>query len=335
MARRAASRSTRSRRGVRGGTPRSALCGEAHLLGGDLDAGAAPVRGDVQRGDRDGQHRHDRDQRGRARVAGDGRRTVARSGRARGSWRSATIDEHRMHDYAMSAARVRRRGPTGVASRRPERDEPPARAGDASSTDVHVRAALARRAAPAAARQGVRRDRPTRQRLGTCCARSTTSSCTGPTSGALVDEVAELRQTLAAPTPDGAAGGPPLSPAELRLLPYLQTHLTVPRDRRSAVRLPQHRPVAGRLDLPQARRLVAERRGATGDGDRTARRVDRTAPAPTAPTPRRCRSRAPSPGSVRRRPRQGSPTMATTPISTSTISAALAPASTAASAWAP
>jgi LuxR family transcriptional regulator, maltose regulon positive regulatory protein len=49
-----------------------------------------------------------------------------------------------------------------------------------------------------------------------------------PNLGALVDDVAELRQTLAAPLPGGAAGGPPVSPAELRLLPYLQTHLTVP-----------------------------------------------------------------------------------------------------------
>ena len=49
-----------------------------------------------------------------------------------------------------------------------------------------------------------------------------------PNLGALVDDVAELRQTLTAPMPGGAAGGPPLSPAELRLLPYLQTHLTVP-----------------------------------------------------------------------------------------------------------
>ena len=59
-----------------------------------------------------------------------------------------------------------------------------------------------------------------------------------PSLGALVDEVSELRQTLAATVPGGAAGGPPLSPAELRLLPYLQTHLTVPE-------------IAGRLFLSQ------------------------------------------------------------------------------------
>jgi len=49
-----------------------------------------------------------------------------------------------------------------------------------------------------------------------------------PRVGALVEEVSELRQTLAETVPGGAATGPPLSPAELRLLPYLQTHLTVP-----------------------------------------------------------------------------------------------------------
>jgi LuxR family transcriptional regulator, maltose regulon positive regulatory protein len=49
-----------------------------------------------------------------------------------------------------------------------------------------------------------------------------------PSVGELLDQVSELRQTLAATVPGRAAGGPPLSPAELRLLPYLQTHLTVP-----------------------------------------------------------------------------------------------------------
>ena len=59
-----------------------------------------------------------------------------------------------------------------------------------------------------------------------------------PSLGTLVDEVAALRQTLSTAVPGGTAGGPPLSPAELRLLPYLQTHLTVPE-------------IAGRLFLSQ------------------------------------------------------------------------------------
>lgn len=46
-----------------------------------------------------------------------------------------------------------------------------------------------------------------------------------PTLGALVDEVATLRTMIAAHT-DSPLGTSPLSPAELRVLPYLQTHLT-------------------------------------------------------------------------------------------------------------
>jgi LuxR family maltose regulon positive regulatory protein len=49
-----------------------------------------------------------------------------------------------------------------------------------------------------------------------------------PALGALIDEVEEFRRVLAA-TATGAAGKSPLTPAELRLLPYLQTHLTADR----------------------------------------------------------------------------------------------------------
>lgn len=47
-----------------------------------------------------------------------------------------------------------------------------------------------------------------------------------PDLGTLVDQVADLRTALAA-APTASSGGPPLTPAELRLLPYLQTHLTI------------------------------------------------------------------------------------------------------------
>lgn len=48
-----------------------------------------------------------------------------------------------------------------------------------------------------------------------------------PDLGVLVDQVADFKNVMAS---DGAAvaGGSPLTPAELRLLPYLQTHLTLP-----------------------------------------------------------------------------------------------------------
>jgi LuxR family maltose regulon positive regulatory protein len=47
-----------------------------------------------------------------------------------------------------------------------------------------------------------------------------------PALGTLIDEVDEFRRTVTSSTAPGAAGPLPLSPAELRLLPYLQTHLT-------------------------------------------------------------------------------------------------------------
>jgi LuxR family maltose regulon positive regulatory protein len=47
-----------------------------------------------------------------------------------------------------------------------------------------------------------------------------------PALGVLVDEVSELRGILAQGAYVAASGATPLTPAELRLLPYLQTHLT-------------------------------------------------------------------------------------------------------------
>lgn len=47
-----------------------------------------------------------------------------------------------------------------------------------------------------------------------------------PALGTLIDEVEEFRRVLASSAATGAVGRSPLTPAELRLLPYLQTHLT-------------------------------------------------------------------------------------------------------------
>jgi LuxR family maltose regulon positive regulatory protein len=47
-----------------------------------------------------------------------------------------------------------------------------------------------------------------------------------PALGALIGEVDDFRRTLASSAAIGADGRLPLTPAELRLLPYLQTHLT-------------------------------------------------------------------------------------------------------------
>jgi LuxR family maltose regulon positive regulatory protein len=48
-----------------------------------------------------------------------------------------------------------------------------------------------------------------------------------PALGVLVDQVEKVRQTVAASAQVGATGATPLTGAELRLLPYLQTHLTI------------------------------------------------------------------------------------------------------------
>jgi LuxR family maltose regulon positive regulatory protein len=48
-----------------------------------------------------------------------------------------------------------------------------------------------------------------------------------PRLGALLDEVADLRRILTASPQVAVAGSSPLTSAELRLLPYLQTHLTI------------------------------------------------------------------------------------------------------------
>jgi LuxR family maltose regulon positive regulatory protein len=48
-----------------------------------------------------------------------------------------------------------------------------------------------------------------------------------PALGSLVDEVSEFRRILTSSREAGTVGRSPLTPAELRLLPYLQTHLTI------------------------------------------------------------------------------------------------------------
>ena len=48
-----------------------------------------------------------------------------------------------------------------------------------------------------------------------------------PELGALVDQVEDFSNLMSSIERSGWTGGPPLTPAELRLLPYLQTHLTI------------------------------------------------------------------------------------------------------------
>jgi LuxR family maltose regulon positive regulatory protein len=48
-----------------------------------------------------------------------------------------------------------------------------------------------------------------------------------PDLGALINQVSEFRAIVTSSAYMGATGGSPLTPAELRLLPFLQTHLTI------------------------------------------------------------------------------------------------------------
>jgi LuxR family transcriptional regulator, maltose regulon positive regulatory protein len=137
----------------------------------------------------------------------------------------ATIDEKRMHDYVISvlafagSARLAlHHGDLNEAHRQLARAmrARPAATYVLPFVAVRLRLQLAKVylaiADPATARQLLREiDDILRQR---------------PALGTFVAEAEELRRVLASSAATGAAGISPLTPAELRLLPYLQTHLT-------------------------------------------------------------------------------------------------------------
>ena len=94
-----------------------------------------------------------------------------------------------------------------------------------------------------------------------------------PALGALVDAVAELRHLVSSNPQADVTGASPLTPAELRLLPYLQTHLTI---REIAERTFVSRNTVSSQVSAIYRKLgslVTHRRSRAGDDDRPARRV--------------------------------------------------------------
>jgi len=201
------------------------LAGHAHLLAGDEEAAAALFAETMTVGASLGNTDN--------RV--DAAAELALLATDLGRWAEAAehvgqaleiIDEHRLHDYAVSvlafvvAARLAmRRGDLGEADRQLTR----AMRARPSCTfvlpffAVRARLQLAKvysiRGDQAAARHLMREiDEVLLHR---------------PAMGALVDQVAEVRETLTANAQLGAIGAAPLTGAELRLLPYLQTHLTI------------------------------------------------------------------------------------------------------------
>ena len=153
-------------------------------------------------------------------------------------------------------------------------------------------------------------------------------------SGSLVDQVSELRGILTSSAQITVAGGPPPQPSGASAAPLPADPPHVQADRGAAVRVSQHRQLRSRLDLSKTGRLLTQRRGAASDDGRPARRVAEVTRRTlfqgivdvVAQRHRQTR---------RRRDNAGSPTTETTPSSTSTISAAVAPALTAASTSAP
>jgi LuxR family transcriptional regulator, maltose regulon positive regulatory protein len=137
----------------------------------------------------------------------------------------AAIDEHRMHDYALCVLAFA--GAARLAAHRGDLKEADRRLTQAMRARpsctlvlpfiaVRVRLQLAKvywvRGDPATARQLLREIDDILQHR--------------PALGTLVEEVSEFRRIVTSTAHVGVTGGSPLSPAELRLLPYLQTHLT-------------------------------------------------------------------------------------------------------------
>lgn len=205
-------------------TALSLLAG-AHLLAGDLDRAAALSAEAASAGA----------ERANADTVVFGESELALMAMDRGEWEEAaehldlalsTIDELRLHDYALSvlafagAARLAlHRGDVRDANRQL------ARAMRARPMCTFVMPWIAVRVrlqlatvylaiadAPAARHLLREIDDILLQR---------------PRLGALLDDVSELRRVLVSSASGAAVGGPPLTPAELRLLPYLQTHLTM------------------------------------------------------------------------------------------------------------
>ena len=138
----------------------------------------------------------------------------------------ATIDERRMHDYAMSvlpfAAAAR------LAVHRGDLKEANTRLTQAMRARPNCTAALpwlaVRSRVQLAKVYWATGDQSTARHL---LREIDDILLRRPALGALVDAVAELRHLVSSNPQADVTGASPLTPAELRLLPYLQTHLTI------------------------------------------------------------------------------------------------------------
>jgi LuxR family maltose regulon positive regulatory protein len=201
------------------------LSGHAHLLAGDVEQAPRLFAEAVATGSA----------LGNTDTVVDGEAELALLAMDQGHWAEATervaralgvIEGHRLHDYAVSVLAF------AVAARLAMHR------GDLADADRHL--AQAMRARPSCtfvlpfyavrARMLLAKIYSTRgdQSIARHLLREIDEVLLHrPALGALVDEVSEVRETVSISAQLGATGAAPLTGAELRVLPYLQTHLTI------------------------------------------------------------------------------------------------------------
>ena len=201
------------------------LCAEAHLLTGDVDRAAALFA--------EASTLAAKNSNADALVLSESE--LALLAMDRGRWAEAAehlelalaaIDEHRMHDYATCVLAFA--GAARLAVHRGDRNEADRQLTQAmrarpSCTFVLPYLAVRLRLQLAKVSWALG-DQTTARHL---LREIDDILLHRPALGALVDEVSEFRRILTSSAQVGATGASPLTPAELRLLPYLQTHLTI------------------------------------------------------------------------------------------------------------
>lgn len=140
----------------------------------------------------------------------------------------AAIEDHRMGDYPTSALGY------AVAARLAHHDHDPARTSDLLTRGMRTRTFCTYAFPTLAVRVRLRLARTSWATADVAAVRHLLREIDDvllrrPSLGVLTDEVADLRKSFDAAehTSTAVGPGPPLTPAELRLLPYLQTHLTI------------------------------------------------------------------------------------------------------------
>ncbi|WP_382303953.1 LuxR C-terminal-related transcriptional regulator [Herbiconiux sp. UC225_62] len=200
------------------------LAGEAQLLVGDVDRAeelfseASDVA--LSNGHHDVRVLADAEL---AMIAMDRGRWVEAAGRLERAL--ACIAEHRLQDYATAALAQAGAARLSLHRGAPTVEQDLTRAMRARQFSTYAAPALAVRARLSLARSyfAFGDDTTSRHLLHEVA----DIRMHRPALGALDDEVAAFR-ALVDSVPLGGGGVPPLTPAELRLLPYLQTHLTMP-----------------------------------------------------------------------------------------------------------